>query len=255
MKTKMPKRIIPILISVLMIGILNQVVAQETSEQQRKNVLKLEITHAVYPRSFVMSYERITKLNQSFCITGGYEEFPALVDFSSSIHVRQNMKQNGFKTGMEYRFYLKNENRHPAPHGTYIGPFVTFHNFNNTRAIEVDYNGATEHAELETGFNILNIGFQFGHQFVFGNRWTVDVVAIGPAVAKYHARLKLNGEFTFDKDEVQSEILLKLLDRFPMLEDLLTDKEISSQGRLDTWSYGWRAQLHVGYYFGRKKKL
>jgi hypothetical protein len=253
MKMKMPKRIIPILISTFMVGIFSHTMAQETGEQQPKNVIKLEITHALYPRSFVMSYERVTKLNQSFCVTAGYEEFPPLVDVNSSMRVRQNLKRNGFKAGMEYRFYLRSENRHPAPHGTYIGPYLTLHNFNNKRAIEVDYSGAAEQAELETDFNVLNIGIQLGHQFVFGNRWTVDVVAIGPAVAKYHARLKLNGEFTFDKHEVQSEILLKLLDRFPMLEDILTDKEISSKGRFDAWSYGWRAQLHVGYYFGRKR--
>ena len=247
-------RILPILISTLMVCIFNRAVAQETTKQQRKNVIKLEVTHALYPNSLVMSYERVTRPNESFAFTAGYEEFPPVVDVNSSIHVRQNLKQNGFKTGMEYRFYLRSENRHPAPHGTYVGPYLTFHNFNNTRAIEVDYNGATEYGELETDFNILNIGFQLGHQFVLGNRWTIDVVAIGPAISNYRAKLKLNGEFTFDKDEVQSEILLKLLDRFPMLEDLLTDKEISSQGRFDAWSYGWRAQLHVGYYFGRKKK-
>lgn len=254
MATKINSMQRALLTSMVIFGLVSLTRAQETTELQRRNVIKLEITHAVYPSSFVMSYERVTKPNQSFCVSLGYEEFPPLVDVNSSIHVRQNLIRNGFKTGMEYRFYLRSENKHLAPHGTYIGPYVTYHNFNNKRDIGVTYNGVEEYAELETDFNILNLGFQLGHQFVFGSRWTLDIVAFGPAVANYKAKMKLNGEFTFDKDEVQSEILIKLLDRFPMLDDLLTDKEISSQGRFDAWSYGWRAQLHVGYHFGRKKK-
>jgi hypothetical protein len=66
--------------------------------------------------------------------------------------------------------------------------------------------------------------------------------------------MKLKGDFTFDKEDVQNEVLLKILDRFPMLNDILTNKEVSSQGKFNTWSYGWRYQIHVGYHFGRKKK-
>jgi hypothetical protein len=225
--------------------------AQETPEQQRKNIIKLEITHALYPNSFVMSYERVTKPNQSLCVTSGYEAFPPLIDVSSTTRVRQNLNRNGFRIGSEYRFYLKGENRHLAPHGTYIGPYVAYHDFYNKREIEVEVDGITEIAQLETDFGILNIGFQLGHQFIIKDRFTIDVITLGPAISNYYAKLKLKGDFTFDKDEVQSEILLKLLDRFPMLEELLTDKEISSQGRFDSWSYGWRFQLNVGYYFGR----
>lgn len=226
--------------------------AQKTPEQNRRNVIKLEMTHTFYPNSLVMSYERVTRPNQSFCVTGGYEEFPPLVDVSSTTRVRQDMNRNGFRIGSEYRFYLKGENRHLAPHGTYIGPYVAYHDFYNKREIEVEVDGINEIAQLETDFGILNIGFQLGHQFIIKDRFTIDVITLGPAISNYYAKIKLNGDFTFDKDEVQSEILLKLLDRFPMLEELLTDKEISSQGRFDSWSYGWRFQLNVGYYFGRK---
>jgi hypothetical protein len=228
-------------------------IAQEPIEQQRKNVIKLELSQVLYPNSFVMSYERVTRPNQSFCFTGGYEVFPPFVDVNSTIHIRQDLNKNGVRVGGEYRFYLRSENRHLAPHGTYIGPYASYHYFYNKREIEVNYSGVTETAELETDFMILNIGIQLGHQFVINNRWTIDIVTLGPSVSNYRADLKLNGDFTFDKDEVQSEILLKLLDRFPMLDDLLTDKEVSSQGKFDAWSYGWRFQLNVGYHFGRKK--
>jgi hypothetical protein len=228
------------------------VMAQKPPEQERKNIVKLEISHTLYPHSLVMSYERVTKPNQSFCITGGYEEFPPMVDVNSTTRVIQDLNRNGFRIGSEYRFYLKGENRHLAPHGTYIGPYVAYHDFNNKRDIEVKVEGVNEIAQLETDFRIFNIGFQLGHQFIIKDRLTIDVITLGPAISNYYAKIKLKGDFTFDKYEVQSEILLKLLDRFPMLEELLPDKEISSPGMFDSWSYGWRFQMNVGYYFGRK---
>jgi len=228
------------------------VMAQKTREQQRKNIIKLELSQALYPNSLVMSYERVTRPNQSFCITGGYEEFPPMVDVNSTTRVIQDLNRNGFRIGSEYRFYLKGENRHLAPHGTYIGPYVTYHDFYNKREIEVEVDGINEIAQFETDFGILNIGLQLGHQFIIKDRFTIDVITLGPAISHYYAKIKQKGDFTFDKDEVQSEILLKLLDRFPMLEEQLKDKEISSQGMFDSWSYGWRFQLNLGYYFGRK---
>jgi hypothetical protein len=236
-------------------GATSLAMAQNSKEQElHKNVIKLELTHLLYPHSFVMSYERVTKPNESFCITGGYEEFPPLVNISSTVKVRQDLNRSGFKAGAEYRFYLKKENKYQAPHGMYLGPYVSYHSFYNTREIEVNVNGVKESANLSSDFHIINLGLQFGHQFVFNNRWTLDVVTMGPAISNYLANLKMDGQFTFDKEEVENEIVLKLLDRFPMLEKILTDKEVSSQGRLDNWAFGWRFQCNVGYSFGRKRK-
>jgi hypothetical protein len=65
--------------------------------------------------------------------------------------------------------------------------------------------------------------------------------------------LSLEGNYTFDKDDVQREILLDLLDRFPFLDDLISDQEAKANGRLQAWSFGYRYQLQIGYHFGRKK--
>lgn len=247
----MAKRLIILLAGLSFAG---TALAQESAGPvQRMNVVKVEVSQPLYPGSFVVSYERIMKPYQSLGITAGYEQFPPVVDFGSTIHVRNDLLRSGFKVGAEYRFYLKSENKFLAPRGLYLGPYITYHYFYNKRDIGVDVSGVQEMAQLETDFMILNIGFQLGHQFVINNRWTIDVVTVGPAISNYRANMKLNGTFTFDKDEVQNEILLKLLDRFPLLDDLLTNKEISSQGKFDAWAYGWRFQLMVGYHFGRKK--
>jgi hypothetical protein len=244
-----------LIILTFMLGITNMVTAREHPEDSlRRNTIKLEISHAVYPHSMVLSYERVTKPNQTFCITGGYEEFPSLVNVSSTVRVKQDLNRSGFRAGTEYRFYLRKENRYAAPHGVYIGPYVSYHSFNNKREIEVDVNDTPERAELQTNFQILNLGLQLGYQFVINNRWTIDLITIGPSFSNYRASLKMNGDFTFDKEDVENEIILKLLERFPMLEDILNKEEVSYHGKFDSWSYGWRFQCHIGYHFGRKKK-
>jgi hypothetical protein len=241
------------LISVL--GITFMVTAQEPQEQlQRMNTIKYEFTQALYPNSFIFSYERVTTPDQTFCITLGYEEFPDILGISSTTNVNSNLDKSGFKAGAEYRFYLKNENKYFAPRGVYIGPYLSYHDFYNKREIEVDVDGIKETALLKTDFSIFNVGFQLGYQFVIKNHLTLDLVLIGPSVSNYRANMKMEGDFTFDKEEVENEVLLKMLDRFPMLDELLTNKEVSSQGRFDSWSYGWRYQFLIGYHFGKKKK-
>ncbi len=229
--------------------------AQEVNQQaQRKNTVKLElVSNMLYRNAMILSYERVTKPNQSFGITAGYQEFPKLTSLGSNIRSVNSVSKSGFKLGGEYRFYLQKENKFRAPRGVYVGPYVTFHDFRNKRTIEVTTDGAPEQVTLSSSFNILNIGAQLGYQFVIGNRWTLDLILIGPSVSNYKAKLAIDGNYTFDIDDVQNEIILKIIDQFPLLEDVLTDKEVTSSGRMDNWAYGWRYQFLIGYHFGRKK--
>jgi hypothetical protein len=224
-------------------------------EDLRKNSIKLELVSTmIYRKAYILSYERVTKPNQSFSVTAGYQEFPKLTSLGSNIKSVNSLSKSGVKLGGEYRFYLQKENKYGAPHGVYIGPYLSYHDFRNKRTIEVDSDGTPEQVILKSSFSILNLGAQVGYQFVIGNRWTLDLIFIGPSLSNYKAKLKIDGNYTFDIDDVQNEIILKIIDRFPMLEDVLEDKEVSSSGRLDSWSFGYRYQFLVGYHFGRKKK-
>lgn len=246
------KHIIIIILCLIAVG--NSVVAQNTSSLQRKNTIKIDLTSRfLYRNAFIVAYERITKPNQSFVVSAGYQEFPKVTTFAQNIGVKDDLKKKGFKFGADYRFYLKKENKFDAPHGVYIGPYFTYHRFANERIIEVDNNGTIEEADLDSKFSILNVGFQLGYQFVIHDRWTIDLSFVGPSISHYKYTLKIGGDYTFDKEDIQNEIILDLLDRFPFLDDAISNKEATSSGRLDTWSYGYRYQFTVGYHFGRKK--
>lgn len=220
----------------------------------RKNLIKLDLTsYWLYRNAAILSYERVVNPHQTWAVTAGFQQFPSLRSMDS-INVTRNTLARGFKIGAEYRFYLQKENRYGAPHGVYIGPYLSFHNFNNTRTLEVNNGGSIEEAELKLNMNIVNPGVQLGYQFVINNRWAIDLVFIGPSVSNYSAKATLNGNFTFDGDQVTDEVLQALMDRFPFVDDLVNEQSATVNGKFNTWAYGFRYQIHVGYHFGRKNK-
>lgn len=227
---------------------------QSDTVSHRKNTIRLDLTtYYLYRNALVLGYERVTKPNQSFVISAGYQELPTVRSFGDSIDVKKNRNRNGFKVGGDYRFYLKKENKYHAPHGVYLGPYIMYHQFKNSSTIEVDHDGTLEEAILDSKFSILNIGFQLGYQFIIRDRWTIDITFVGPSLSHYKYSLDLRGNYTFDREDIQNEIILALLDRFPLLDEVISEKEATRDGRLDTWAYGYRYQLTVGYAFGRKK--
>lgn len=227
--------------------------AQEAELPQRKNTIKLDLTsHLFFSKAFVFSYERVMKPHQTLVVTAGYQEFQPFSNLGANIVVTDDKSATGLKFGADYRFYLQKENKFAAPHGVYIGPYLSYLNFNNTRELEIDNNGTPETAELSTNLHIFNIGFQLGYQFVINDRWTIDMVFVGPSISNYRINMDIDG-YTGNPEDIQNDIIKALIDRFPAFEDLIRDKSISGSGKSNSWSYGYRYQLQVGYRFGKKK--
>lgn len=231
-------------------------IAQELPATARRNTVKVDLlSNVLFRNAMVLSYERVTKPHQTMAITAGYEEFPRLLNLGTGIRTAKEGDKSGLKFGAEYRFYLKKENKHAAPHGVYLGPYVSYLKFNNAKTLQItNSNGEVKQAAYSSAINLFNVGIQAGYQFVIRDRWTIDLVFIGPAVSRYAARFRLNGDFSVDeKHEYQNRIVQQLVDRFPLLDDLLKNAEVNSRGRLDTWSFGYRYQVLVGYRFGKRK--
>ncbi|MBT1699774.1 DUF3575 domain-containing protein [Fulvivirgaceae bacterium PWU4] len=236
--------------------VVNFLMAQESQPPARANTMKVDITsHLLYRKAFVLSYERVTKPQQSFCFTAGYQQFPKITSLGQGIRTVGDVKQTGFKAGAEYRFYLATENKHPAPHGVYLGPFASYLYFSNDRNVEITSadGSQTRNALQSSVISVVNIGFQLGYQFVINNRWTIDLVFVGPSVTHYDVSLNLEGVTASEEWEYNNRILKRLIDRFPLLSDLIQDKSVEHDGTSDSWSFGYRYQLLIGYHFGRKK--
>jgi opacity protein-like surface antigen len=243
----------------MLLGILlicAQYALAQGADATRKNGIKLDVTsHLLYRSAFILSYERVLKPNQTFAVMGGYQQFPKLTSLGSGIESTKDDERTGFKVGGEYRFYLKKENKYLAPHGVYIGPYLSYLYFKNERNIQVtSETGTKTDAYLKSNINVFNVGFQAGYQFVINDRFTIDLTFIGPSMARYGAKFQLDGNFDVDEEhEYQNEILKAMVDRFPMLDDLIKDKEVDANGKSNSWSFGYRYQVLLGYRFGHKK--
>lgn len=243
--------------AVILITMITSASAQESDSSYRRNTIKLDLTsYWLYRNAAVLSYERIVKKepNHTWGITAGYQQFPSSTSYADTVHAGREFKAAGFKMGAEYRFYLKNENKYPAPRGVFIGPYVSYHNYVNGRSFAIDNNGTVENVDLTTKLNIFNIGVQFGYQFVFNNRWTIDLSLIGPSISRYSFKAGLDGDYSFDPEDITNEVVLKMMDRFPAFDKLVNGNEVTANGKANVWSYGWRYQVQVGYRFQKKKK-
>jgi len=233
--------------------------AQDTNDSlDRKNTVKFHfISTALYTESFVLSYERIVKPNQSFAIMGGLVRLPFSSSLGSNVNITKDDSKGGVMFGGEYRFYLKKENKYPAPRGVFIGPYANMYRFGNDRTFTYTPSDGSPPSEgmLNSNISVVNIGFQMGYQFVINNRWTIDMVFIGPSLSQYYLKARLDGDFDLDEEDlIGHEILLALLDRFPVLKELLDDEEIKLNGSTDKWAGGFRYQLNLGYRFGGGKQ-
>ncbi|HNV30457.1 MAG TPA: DUF3575 domain-containing protein [Cyclobacteriaceae bacterium] len=246
-------------VSILFLAVWMPAQAQKGDTTLRKNVIKLDITsYWLYRNAVVFAYERVTKNKpyQTWGVIAGYQQFPTVfgkID-NTNVNVTGETQASGIKIGGEYRFYLQKENKYRAPHGVYLGPYTTFHNYSNGRSLEIDNNGVLEYADLKSDLNILNIGVQLGYQFILNNRWAIDLVFIGPSVSNYSFKTSMDGTYTFDPDEITNEVVLDLMERFPAFKELVNEGEFASKGKVSTWAYGYRYQFQIGYHFGRKKK-
>jgi hypothetical protein len=248
-----------ILFSIIILFFLSLSVQAQTGDTtKRRNIIKLDMTsYALYRNALMFSYERVTnkRPNQTWAVTGGIQQFPTLIGtLLDSVNISREASASGIKLGGEYRFYLQKENKYNAPRGVYIGPYTTFHRYSNSRSLEVNNNGLLEYADFKTDLRILNIGVQLGYQFVINNRWTIDMVFVGPSISNYSLKSKLEGNYTFDPDNITNKVILALIDKYPAFEQLINENEFTSRGRTSKWGLGYRYQFQVGYHFGRKKK-
>jgi hypothetical protein len=244
------------LLSIILILLAAATATAQEQLESRDNTIKLDLTsQLLFNRSVSVSYERYIRASQTAQITLGYHTFPSLRSIGNSVNVKDEKSASGLVAGGEYRFYLKKENRFAAPHGVYVGPYMAYHNFKNTRNISLtNEDGTVSNALLDTKLNILNIGVELGYQFMINQRWAIDIVFVGPSVSNYNINMKLDGDIDPSKlAETQREILETLADRFPFIKDLIEGEKVTASGKADTWSYGYRFQVQVGYHFGRKK--
>jgi hypothetical protein len=232
--------------------------AQDSSKvKPRKNVIRFNLTNPMFfgEKSLLVGYERVIGKHMSASINGGQASFPkadiSVFDFDSTqIVLNKDYIDFGFTFALDYRFYLKKENKYNAPHGVYIGPYYSLTHFereNNWSMTSPLFTG-----NVKTNFNatIQMVGIEMGYQFILWKRVALDFILIGPGVTFYNIKTKINTQLDSDgTGELLNALKDALSNRVPGFSTLVEDMEFEKSGSTNTMSMGFRYVIHLGFNF------
>ena len=252
MKNKQPYYVLLfLLMSSVCVG---QGVDTTKNTRHYKNVIRYNLSSALIfgiNRYVVFGYERVIRNNQSISINVGGVALPKLISINTdSFSLQKDNKNNGVNFSVDYRFYLGKENKYPAPHGVYIGPYYAYNKF--TRDNQWLYTKGTGSSYVNTNsvLNINTVGFEFGYQFILWKRLALDLVLVGPGYAIYRYKVKWDTNLSGQSKEQLLDAMQQLLtQKFPGMNYVFADKEFDANGAIRTNSIGYRYMIHIGFAF------
>lgn len=225
-----------------------------------KNTIRWNMTPMVLfgYRNVNLGYERVLSEKSTASINVGYLEIPILFTTSEEIeYVSGDNERGGFSIFLDYKRYINNRNKRSAPEGIYWGAFTGIYNqkFNNHYKATYTKDDGTEltgEADLNATINNINFGLELGYQFVFYDRFTVDLILIGPAASIYSG--KLTGEFSGNLNESDEfkDFVDNIYDKIPWLEDAVDGDKLHAKGnqaKIAIFGGNFRYVVQVGYRF------
>jgi len=220
-----------------------------------KNTVRLNITNPLIfgTRSFQVGYERIVGTNQSFSLNIGTASFPILTFSNNDTTIgllSKDYEDHGFHISGDYRFYLKKENKYPAPRGVYIGPFYSYNYFNRINTWSLNSESYQGSVQSDLSLNIHTVGIELGYQFVFWNRLSVDLLLMGPGLGFYGIDTKINTSLSEEDENSFFEALNSILsEKIPGYDRVIGPGTLNKSGSFRTADVGFRYMVMVGFRF------
>jgi hypothetical protein len=223
-------------------------------EPYHKNVIKLNPTPMLLlgeARNITFSYERLLNKNQSVAVQAGYLLFPKLVDDTLLGLVKfTGRSKQGVNLAFDYRYYPWQRNRRPVPDGLYIGGYVSYYGFRFRNNFDILKVNIDENGAMDGKINMVNAGMLLGYQFIFWERFSVDLILFGPSYTMRHTDLRISG--ALDKDEIgeiSDELAEKLIERFPVLAEIYATDELVVTESTRKFGLGFRYSIQIGFHF------
>jgi hypothetical protein len=227
---------------------------QSDTTKHFKNTIKYNITN---PMLFgwkynVFGYERVIKEHQTASISFGRIAFPRLAEmsFADSVGINEQQNDKGFNISVDYRFYLKKENKYGAPRGIYLGPYYAYNTF--SRELSWDLNTTNYAGTVNTNVKLTGnfIGAQMGYQFILWDRLTIDMVLMGPG--KWFFKMKT--DFNTSLSVADEELLLQKLnekfkEKFPGSDFVFKGEGFEANKTTSTSATGLRYLVNIGFRF------
>lgn len=202
-------------------------------------------------RNITFSFERLIEKNKSVSLQLGYLVVPQVLNDTLFNNVLLNkVKRNGINITADYRIYPFSRNRRPAPDGLYYGGYLSF--FGTTSESEGKLMDASEddYIMLNARMNMINLGFELGYQFIFGKKFSIDLLMFGPAISGYWSKLDITGNLNSDLgNQIDEELAARLKERYPALGYLFSDENETFSNSKIVISSWFRYSVQFGYHF------
>jgi hypothetical protein len=229
----------------------------ESKKKIFKNTMRYNISNpAIFGvQNVIFGYERVLNKNRSFSIDIGINQLPG---FNSDGNNSKNEslvllgggKNRGVHISVDYRFYLKSENKFDAPRGVYIGPYYSFNTFDKTKNWMLTTDNFEGEVGTALGFRIHTFGAELGYQFQLSRRLMLDFVLFGPGVGIYKSRVDFDS--TLDPDD-EALVLQKINDllseKIPGFNKIVDGSGFENTGIANVTGLGYRFMINVGYRF------
>jgi len=227
---------------------------QDTLKKDRKNTIKFNLTNPMLfgEKNYILGYERTLGSHQSFTFNAGRFSFPQLININTDSiqNVSSNTKSTGINFSTDYRFYLAKENKHNAPRGVYIGPYFSNTYFNREYEFKAETAAFTGQLNADFTFDVANLGFQLGYQFIFWDRVTLDMMLFGPGIGFYKVKARLSTNLSADQEEeLFTKINDALKEKIPGYSLIIEPGEFEKSGSGRTTSLGYRYVIMAGFRF------
>jgi len=170
--------------------------SQDTIVPDYKNIVKIN-SAALLLSNVSLLYER--KLNEHWTalIGGGYKwggTTPRILGLGDVIVSTEANGITGFSITPEVRYYFNFCECGGSPSGLYAGLYGRYTKYYGSLIFDV-WNG-TEYYEALVSSNLREIGggLQLGYQFIFKQRWMVDIMFAGPRLSSYKLKADLESD-------------------------------------------------------------
>ncbi len=218
-----------------------------------KNTIRTNITNPMLfgEKYNVIGYERVTWRNQSVSFNVGRFALPKFSSpVADSLKLLTDFKDKGFTFAIDYRFYLKKENKYSAPRGVYVGPYYSFNSLERENTWLLNTSGTSETLVTNMDLNINLIGAQMGYQFVIRNRLAIDLIFFGPGVWFYSVKTSIDTSLDPEEEAMIFENINEMLAaKFPGHEILITPGDQERKSSVQLTSAGFRYLIHLGFRF------
>jgi hypothetical protein len=218
-----------------------------------KNTVLINVSNPLIfgSRYKVIGYERVIKDYQTASVSIGTFGFPKLKEFSSdSLGLSEQYHDRGFHISFDYRFYLKNENKHVAPRGVYVGPYYAFNSF--SRDMTWDLNTTNFTGEVITNIDLRAnlVGLQLGYQFILWKRLSIDLILMGPSVWFLNLKTGFDTSLSSEDETLMLEKLNEMLkEKFPGSDLVIQGGGFQAKKTTRTSVMGFRYLINLGFRF------